>query len=283
MTAAGPGAPWLAVLGRPIAHSISPFLHEAGLAAIGRPGASLAIDVGPSLFPAALDWLRTAGWVGGNVTAPHKELALACAVSATEAARRAGSANCLRRTDAGHEATNTDGAGFLAFLEEVGADVKGMPVVLLGGGGAAAGLVPPLEDAGAVLTVVARRPERSREYAGLQNVATASWDSPDAQRAIGAAALVVNATPLGSADSDALPCSPDAMATSAVAVDLRYGPSSSPWVTAVRDSGRHAHDGLGLLLQQCALSFRYWFDDAPAVARLREAVPWIGSGSDSAA
>lgn len=266
---------WLGVLGRPVAHSISPLLHEAGLAALGRSGDSIAVDVGPRLFAETLAWLWAAGWTGGNVTAPHKEAALRLARSATDAARRAGSANCLRRTAEGHEATNTDGAGFLAYLQEIGVETDGARVAILGGGGAAAGLAPALADAGAEITVVARDPARAQGLAGLRERRCAVWGSSEAGQALLRAALVVHATPLGGAESDPLPCPPEALGPSALAIDLRYGPTPSPWVRAVRASGRPAYDGLGLLLQQCVLSFAFWFDEAPPLSRLREAVPWL--------
>ncbi len=263
---------WLGVAGRPIGHSLSPVLHEAGLAALGRPGASFAVDVGPTQFSRLLEWLHPMAIAGLNVTAPHKEAALRLASSATAAARAAGSANCLRPTERGFEATNTDGDGFVAFLAEAGIPVESRAVVLLGGGGAAAGLAPALAGAGARLAVVARRPERAGAYAGLAGLPRAAWESEEASRWLATADLVVHATPLGRQAGDPLPCRPEILRSDVVAVDLHYGPAASPWVAALRASRRRAFDGLGLLVHQCALSFHHWFSETPPLARLREAV-----------
>lgn len=268
------GSAWLGVAGRPVAHSISPWLHEAGLAALGRHGASVAFDVSAERFPALLRWLTEMHWTGLNVTAPHKEAACRLAARATEIARRAGSANSLRFDEDGIEATNTDGAGLVAFLAEIEFAPRGRSAVLLGGGGAAAGLVPALTDAGAALTVVTRRAVESARFPALAAVPRECWGSGAAARRLREADLVIHATPLGRTARDPAPCAPEELRSDAVAVDLNYGPERTAWVAALAASGRRAHDGLGVLLQQCGLSFAHWFSETPPRERLREAVPW---------
>jgi shikimate dehydrogenase len=263
-----------AVLGHPVTHSLSPRLQQAALDSYGIRAVYLAIDVTPGRFSETLASLHEMDALGLNVTAPLKRLAFEGASRVTEEARVSGVANCLRRDDAGYVATNTDGAGFVAFARDVGIELAGAPVVLLGGGGSAAGLAPALAGAGAVCSVVARDVERARALTGLTSVAAAAWDSPAARSAIAAARVVINATTLGGDPSDPLPCDPAWLAPGAVVVDLRYAPRRTPWLAAAASRGLRAFDGLGLLVHQGAASLRFWLDVEPRLDRLREFVGW---------
>ncbi|HKA24961.1 MAG TPA: shikimate dehydrogenase [Candidatus Eisenbacteria bacterium] len=263
-----------AVLGHPIAHSLSPRLHQAALDSLGVAAAYLAIDVEPSRLPDTLRSLHEMEAHGLSVTAPLKRVAYESAVRVTDEARVSGVANCLRREAAGYVATNTDGEGFVGFARDVGVRLEGARVVLLGGGGSAAGLYPALARAGAACLVVARDRERAQALPGLAAAPWAMWDSPEARKGIGEAHLVINATTLGGAPADPLPCDPAWLAPGAVAVDLRYAPRRTPWLVLASARGVRAFDGLGLLVHQGALSLRFWLDVEPRLDRLREFVGW---------
>jgi shikimate dehydrogenase len=271
---AGSALRLFAVLGHPIHHSLSPRLQQAALDSLGVRAAYLAIDVTPERFPDALRSLHAMEAFGLNVTAPLKRLAFEGAARSTDEARVSGVANCLRREAGGYLATNTDGTGFISFAEDVGIELSGARVVLLGGGGSAAGLAPALIAAGATCSVVARDMERARALPGLASVATALWDTPEARAAIAAATLVVNATTLGGDPSDPLPCDPTWLAPGAAVVDLRYAPRRTSWLAAAAARGQRAYDGLGLLVHQGAASLRFWLDVEPRLDRLREFVGW---------
>jgi shikimate dehydrogenase len=271
---AGSALRLFAVLGHPIHHSLSPRLQQAALDSLGVRAAYLAIDVTPERFPGALRSLHAMEAFGLNVTAPLKRLAFEGAAHSTVEARASGVANCLRREDDGYRATNTDGVGFVSFAKDVGIELTGAKVVLLGGGGSAAGLAPALNAAGASCTVVARDRERAASLLGLASVPALLWDSPEARRAIAAAALVVNATTLGGDPSDPLPCDPGWLAPGAAVVDLRYAPRRNLWLAAAAARGLRAFDGLGLLVHQGAASLRFWLDVEPHLDRLREFVGW---------
>jgi shikimate dehydrogenase len=271
---AGSALRLFAVLGHPIAHSLSPRLQQAALDSLGVRAAYLAIDVTPGQFAETLSSLHEMGVFGLNVTAPLKRLAHEGAVRLTDEARASGVANCLRHDEAGYVATNTDGAGFVAFARDVGIELTGARVVLLGGGGSAAGLAPAIAGAGAACSVVARDVERARALPGLASVAAATWDSPEARAAIAGAHVVVNATTLGGDASDPLPCDPAWLAPGAAVVDLRYAPRRTPWLAAAASRGLRAFDGLGLLVHQGAASLRFWLDVEPRLDRLREFVGW---------
>lgn len=268
-----PAAPprLFAVLGHPIAHSLSPRLQQGALDALGVPAVFLAIDVPPESFDESLRRLRDQGAAGLSITAPLKQLAYAASASVTEEARACGVANCLRAGADGFDATNTDGAGFVDFARDVGLALRGRRVVLLGGGGAAAGLVPALARAGAACVVLARDTSKARRLAGLATVEIAAWDDGDT---LAAADIVVQTTPLGAGPGDPMPCDPARLAAGAACVDLRYAPRRTPWLAAARARGLAAYDGLGLLVHQGAHSLRYWLGVEPPLDRLRELVGW---------
>jgi shikimate dehydrogenase len=268
-----PAAPprLFAVLGHPIAHSLSPRLQQGALDALGVSAVFLAIDVPPERFESSLRDLQAQGAAGLSITAPLKELAFRASAATTAEARASGVANCLRAGAGGFEATNTDGMGFVSFARDVGLVLDGRRVVLLGGGGAAAGLAPALTGAGATCVVLARDENKARRLAGLSKLEIAAWNAGDA---LAGADLVIQTTPLGARPDDPLPCDPARLAPGAVCVDLRYAPRRTPWLAAARALGHVAYDGLGLLVHQGAHALRYWLGVEPPLDRLRELVGW---------
>lgn len=268
-----------AVLGRPIAHSLSPRLHAAAFRALGRDAVYLACDVGEDELPAALTGLAALGAVGASLTAPLKTRALAFVPERTEAATFAGAINAVR-FDAGRAVGhNTDGAGMVEFLSRHGVALAGARVACVGGGGAARGLVGPLLAAGAAgVTCLVRDPARKATAANATPAARAAgWlalASPAAEACARAATLVVQATPLGAAATDPLPCPPEWIDVRAVAVDLRYHPASTPWLRALRGRGVRAANGLGLLVEQALLAQEFWHHASPPRIALEEAVAW---------
>ena len=270
-----------AVLGSPIAHSLSPALHRAAFAATGRDATYEAREVRAGDLVEALAALARDGFAGVNLTAPLKVEGLALASEATPAARAAGAANTLALGEGGVRivAENTDGAGFVAFLEHAGVAVRGRAIVFLGGGGATAGLVPALRAAGAgTFAIVARTPARTRTLsATLADPVVrvvADTDRAAAEALVRAAALVVQATPLGMRADDPEPCPPAWVAPEATAIDLLYHPAVTPWVAALRARGVRAANGLGLLVEQARLAQRFWFGTTPPRHALEQAVAW---------
>ena len=156
----GPGL--VVLLGSPIAHSVSPAIHNAAFRAQEIDMVYRACDVPPRSLKAALDGLWVLGGVGANVTVPHKEMALALATEATERARAVGAANTLVRTGGGWQADNTDIDGFTAPLQRYADRLRHESMVVFGAGGAARavvyGLLRDLHPA--LVTVVARRQEQ---------------------------------------------------------------------------------------------------------------------------
>ena len=246
----------LGVLGWPVAHSRSPRMHNAALAQLGlKDWHYQRLPVPPEVFAETVGGLAAAGFVGANVTIPHKEAALALADTATDAARAIGAANTLEfapRTGAVH-ASNTDAPGFLAALEGVGADPRGATALVLGAGGSARAVAYALREAGAARVAVWNRtPDRARQLAADLGVEAALRPIP--------ADLLVNCTSVGLSDGEFkdLPIDADALGTYATVADLVYRAGGTGLVAQARLRGCAVVDGLEVLVRQGAMSFQAW-------------------------
>lgn len=268
-----------AVLGHPIAHSLSPVLHNAAFRAQKRDARYLAFDVPAPLAGMALRGLASLGAGGVSLTAPLKQIAFRTSDTSTPEASEAGAANTVRFAGRRLEAHNTDGLGLVRFLDRARAPVAGRRVVSLGGGGAAAGVLPALVHAGAAsCQIVVRNPDADgQRYPALSSsrgVEALPWGSDEAKNEIGRASLVLQCTPLGSASEDLLPCPAEWLDPGALAVDLLYYPPETPWLRALRARGVRAANGLGLLIEQALLAQDFWFGEEPPRRALEEAVQW---------
>jgi shikimate dehydrogenase len=263
----------LAVLGDPLAFTLSPVLHRAGLAALGLPGESEALRVPQSRLGATLARLAAEGYRGVNLTHPLKRAAIEHLAGISQAARRAGSVNTVTFGPGIAQGDTTDGAGFIALLEHLGARAAGASVVLLGAGGAARSLGLALLEAGAAeVTAWARRPgEASASWEGIAGARVVGWDSEAGRAALAGAGLVVNATPLTGPEE---PCAIGRIPPGARVVDLVYGSEPTPWVRAARAAGFEAVDGLGLLVFQARRSLALWTGREVPLAPLGAAVGW---------
>ncbi|HEU6453281.1 MAG TPA: shikimate dehydrogenase [Gemmatimonadaceae bacterium] len=249
----------LVLLGHPVAHSASPLFQNAALHAAGIPLVYEALDTTPAELDAriaALVEVRAAG----NVTIPHKERVAARCTRLTPVAERVGAVNTFRAdADGSLTGHNTDVSGFDHLARTALGDAR-LPrrVALLGAGGAAAAVLAALERwPGCAVTLFNRSAERRECVA--ERFAVVSETTDDAVRAVQGCELVVNATPLGLRAGDALPVPIDSLERGAVVIDLVYGRAETAWVRAARAAGHRAVDGLGMLLEQGALAFEWWF------------------------
>jgi shikimate dehydrogenase len=260
---------YLGVCGWPVAHSRSPQMHNAALAAVGLDDwRYLRLPLPPDLFAETVLALPAAGFRGVNVTIPHKHAALALADAATEAALAIGAANTLTFEDGAILADNTDAPGLLAALGE---PVAGRRALVLGAGGAGRAAAWALASAGADVAVWNRTPERARELAGELGVRAVER----AERAD----VVVNCTSVGLHDPEAtfktLPVGADEMGAGSLVVDMVYRAGGTRFLEAARSRGARVVDGLEILVAQGAASFERWTGmEAPRVA-MREAATTI--------
>jgi shikimate dehydrogenase len=269
----------LAVLGHPVSHSRSPAMQTAALEALGLGGewSYEAIDVDPDHFSARVGALPEEGFVGVNVTIPHKEAALALADQASAAAQEIGAANTL--SFGGRvQAENTDATGLLAALPD---PVEGKPALVLGAGGSARAAVWALAGQGASVSVWNRTGARADEL--VRDLALAGRGTPaegrlapvsgDQARA-SAYELIVNCTAIGMRDEDPfadLPLDPERFDAEVLLIDLVYAGSESRLVAEARARSAKAIDGLEILVRQGAESLRIWTGMEPPLDVMREA------------
>lgn len=259
------------MLGHPIAHSRSPAIHYAAFEALGIADewSYEAIDVASEEFPERVGALASEGFVGVNVTVPHKHAALALADTASDPAGEIGSANMLSFQRGAIAADNTDAPGFLAALPRSPA---GLRALVLGAGGSARAVVWALVREGAEVEVWNRTAERA---AALAEALGASALEVDGRLPSSDFDLIVNATSVGlegseperattSSDLDALRLAPEGFREGQVVIDLVYGSSETQLARAARERAATVVDGLEVLVRQGAASFRIWTGlDAP--------------------
>jgi len=248
-----------AVIGNPVAHSKSPWIHARFARDTGQDMTYEAIEAPLDGFAPTVDAFRAAGGRGANVTLPFKEQAFACCASTSERARAARSVNTLVLDRGETWGDNTDGIGLVRDLEmNIGVTLRGKKVLVLGAGGAAQGVLQPLLTAGARRLVVANRAvERARALAArFPGVEGSGY----AELGAGAFDLVINATSAGLRGE--LPPLPPAgkagpFAPGALAYDMVYG-RDTPFLDYARRAGARASDGTGMLVEQAAESFFIW-------------------------
>lgn len=267
----------LFVIGDPVAHSLSPLLHQAML---DQTGAAYRYDVRtvrPEELPAFVRWAKDGGCAGFNVTMPHKEAILPLLDEVDTTAASCGAVNtvCIREGRAiGH---NTDGTGFLDSLAGQGFYPQDRTVLLLGAGGAAKAVGHALATAGAGRVIVcARRLERAAALAAqLPGCGEGIVLAQDAiQQAAAACDLLVNATPLGMAGSPAFARLDflQAMPPHAVVYDLVYHPRRTALLEAAARQGLRTVGGIDLLIRQAVRAFTFFTGETPDTAALYAAL-----------
>jgi shikimate dehydrogenase len=259
---------YLGVAGWPVAHSRSPAMHNAALAAVGlRDWRYLKLPLPPARFAETVRALPAAGFRGLNVTMPHKAAALALADEATPTAVAVGAANTLTFLPSGDlHADNTDVAG---LLEALGTDPRGLTALVLGAGGAARAAVYALRRAGAADVMVWNR-TRERAERLVADLGGRVVDGPE--RAV----LVVNCTSVGLRAGDlpfkSLPVEADTLGVGSYVADMVYRPGGTPLLDAAKQRGATVVTGLEILIAQGAASFERWTDMAAPREAMRQAV-----------
>lgn len=251
------------IIGWPVAHSLSPRIHNAAFRALGMDWVYVPLPVEPSDVDRAFPGLVALGFAGANVTMPHKTVAAERADTLSDDARRLRAVNTLVVEGSTVHGHNTDAPGFDRFLRhDAGFDPRGRSALIFGAGGAARACALALARGGvASLTVAARDPARAEPLEaaidgfGVDVRTVAFHEAGQVQ-----ADLIVNATPLGARD-ESLPTPP--ILEDSVVVDLLYHPAVTPLQTSARSAGAISFGGIGLLLHQAALSFELWTGRQP--------------------
>jgi shikimate dehydrogenase len=255
------------IIGWPIGHSRSPLIHNYWLKAYRIAGDYRCEAVPPEQFPAFVQSLAAHGYIGANVTVPHKEAALACSLP-DDRAKAVGAANTLWLDGDTLRSTNTDVEGFLDNLDDCSPDWNRdlNKAVVLGAGGAARAVAYGLIQRGighiAVINRSQEHAEALREQLGA-GVRTLPWHERDA--ALTGAGLLVNATTLGMHGQPALEIEMGRLPAHAIVADLVYVPLITPLLRAAAARNLRTADGLGMLLHQAVRGFSFWFGKTPEV------------------
>jgi shikimate dehydrogenase len=265
-----------AVIGHPIAHSRSPWIHREFALATGQSLQYTAIDVEPAALRDFIPAFFDGGGRGLNVTVPHKEAVLPYLTSLSERARVAGAVNTIVRQPAGSLfGDNTDGIGFVRDLtQNLRFRIAGRRVLLLGAGGAARGLLAPVLAAEPLELVIANRnPARAlalaHRFADRGPVRGGGYDGLASQPFD----LIVNAT-AASLHQQLPPLAAELVGAETVCYDLAYGPRDTPFVLWARSSGAAlACMGAGMLVEQAAEAFLLWRGIRPQTAAVRAGLP----------
>jgi shikimate dehydrogenase len=265
------------VIGDPVAHSLSPRLHNRAFAEMGLDWVSVGFRVGAGRTGEALVGAAALGVRGLSVTMPHKDAAAGLVDRRSPLAERLGAVNCVVFGEDGTFGDSTDGPGLVAALRRGDRfDPAGRRCLVVGAGGAARAVILALAEAGASeVVVVNRTASRGTMAAGLAGPVGRLGRAEDAREC----ELVVNATPLGmgaegagGAGEGPWPVDPGLLSPGQLAVDLVYHPEVTPWMAAARQRGAEVDNGLGMLVHQAALQIETWTGAEAPVEAMWQAV-----------
>lgn len=256
----------LAILGDPVAHSLSPVMYNAAIRALGLPGTYVALKTPPRSLATVLAALSAVG-AAGNVTVPHKEAAAGHVARKTDPCERTGACNTFWVEDGALVGDNTDVAGVGRALDQLGV-TRGGRWLVLGTGGSARAVAAAAADRGAILHVRSRTHETARRFVewardrlGLQ-AGPAEDDAAD---------VVINATPLGLTAGDPPPLAPARVPRNAAVLDLVYRRGGTDWVRSLAAGGRRVSDGRAMLVAQGAAAFQRFFPGVHAPVEVMRA------------
>ena len=267
--------PLAGVIGSPIAHSKSPQLHRHWLKTYGIAGHYIPMDIGNDDLEDALRMLPKMGFVGVNITIPHKEKVMQIADLVTDRAILIGAANTLTfRKNGKIHADNTDGYGFLENLKTgaPGWDPRSGPAVVLGAGGAARAVISSLLEVGVPEIYLSNRTrvradKLQQDFGG--RIRVREW--VQAGNIMDEATLVVNTTSLGMIGKSEMRVPLDGLRPNTVVTDLVYAPLKTKFLATAEEMGCITVDGLGMLLHQAVPAFERWFGRRPEVDRATRA------------
>ncbi len=264
-----PNTSLAAVIGDPVSHSLSPRLHNAAFAALGLDWTYVACPVPKGHGAEAIEDMRTLGLKGLSVTMPLKAEAALAVDTLSDTAQKLGVINCVRVEGERLIGENTDGVGFLDSVKsQMGIEVDGLRVVILGAGGAARSIALTLAENGAIVGICNRTEALALEL--VETVGNAS--SVVDQKAIKRAELIVNATPLGMNANDPLPFDMNLLEDGQRVIDLIYKPTKTALLQEAETRGLETLNGLGMLLYQAAEQFRLWTGEEPPIKAMAESV-----------
>ncbi len=268
----------LAVIGFPVAHSASPRMHQPALDEARIDARYIKVEVEPGMVAETFRRMRALGFIGCNVTVPHKFEALAACDAVDPGAAEMGVVNTVRFDADATRGFNTDGPGFEAAVEEsLGVKLAGTAVMIVGAGGGAGGaLAVHCARAGVSRLVLANRTLEKIETLAAEirarhgvAVACHALDDPALPDIARECGLLVNTSSLGLKESDGSPLDPAAFREGHAVYDTIYQPPLTAFLRAAEGAGAAVANGATMLLHQGAHAFRIWFPDSDPIAAMR--------------
>ncbi len=273
------------VLGYPVEHSLSPPMQNAAVAAAGIDAVYIPMAVAPDDLGTVVNGLRAAGFVGVNVTIPHKVNALRLVDELSASAEMVGAVNTLHFVEDKVLGYNTDGTGFLQSLAVAGVEPAGLTVTVLGAGGAARSIALHLAMAGVErINLINRTYDKAGELAAVVNSHLGTnphsvarphpWDERSLRECLSHSQLLVNTTPVGmsSHSPGQSPVQTQWLHQELVVYDTVYNPLRTELIQQAEQAGCLALSGSEMLVMQGAESFRIWFGQEPNVDEMRRAL-----------
>ena len=269
----------LGVIGHPIAHTLSPVMHNAAIAQLGLDLVYLPFPIAPEHLADALSGFAAMGLLGFSVTIPHKQAIMPLLNEISPTAQAIGAVNTVCRTEQGWSGTNTDAEGFLAPLLPLSRDWQDATAVVLGNGGAARAVVAGCAQLGfGQIQVVGRSAAKleafRQSWPNLASLSVHPWEN--LAQLLAGAALVVNSTPIGMhPQADTSPLSQSEMQQvqpETILYDLIYSPRPTLFLQQAAKQGAVAIDGLEMLVNQGAVALGLWLRQAAPVEVMRQAL-----------
>jgi shikimate dehydrogenase len=260
------------IFGSPVRHSLSPIMHNAAFRCRGINAVYLAFE--PSSGKDAMQAMRALPMAGASITIPFKASVIPFLDHIDTLAKNIGAVNTVKFGNLGLEGFNTDGLGALGALEEKTGPVSGKKILLLGTGGSSRAIAFTLCTKGALLSIAGRKSESHQslmndltvQFNNIKSYNIGSLTSED----ISSHEVIINSTPLGMHDSDALPINTDILTPDHTVFDIVYRPHETPLLKAAHARGSRVVYGIEMLIRQGAAQFTLWTDAEPPVEVMRE-------------
>lgn len=265
---------WYAVIGDPIGHSLSPFMHNSWFSQQEIDATYIPIHVKEEKLEQAVESMKLLGIDGFNVTIPHKEKILPFLDVLDDMAKKMGAVNTVVRLDNGQlKGYNTDGLGFVRSLEEqIGENHRDAAVMIIGAGGAARGIAFALEKTGYQnITICNRTVEKATSICQELDQRASSLTLDEASENLQNYEIIIQTTPAGLKNGDfALPFSIKKLNSKAIVADIVYNPIMTPLLQAASEKGAIVVSGLGMFVHQGAIAFNYWTEQNPDIVAVKD-------------
>ncbi len=268
------------IIGHPVTHTFSPKMQNAAFEALGINAVYLPFEVHPSRLKEAMDGIRSLSIHGINCTIPHKEAVLTYLDAADPLARKIGAVNTIVTKEGKLKGYNTDGAGFIRSLEEIGFSCGGKKVVILGSGGSAKGIAFSLAESGvSEITLLSRNMDKGlalisslKEHYPGGEFNLHSLPLEGVEELLELADLLVNTTPVGMVpQQDQSPLeSLKGLSSRALVADIIYAPRKTKLLQMAEERGIQGTNGLGMLLHQGAIAFELWTGEKAPLEVMRK-------------